>query len=58
MARYEFRLLDAEGKVSATKHHQCSSDEAAVQVGLTLMSGCRWVEIWLGPRAVARFVCH
>ena len=41
MARHEFRLLDAEGEVSATKHYQRSSDEAAIQGGLTLISGCR-----------------
>lgn len=58
MRQYEFRLLDADGKVSVTRHHACETDEAAVEAGLKLMSGYRWVEIWTGPRAVARFSCH
>jgi len=58
MKQYEFRLLDTEGKVSTTKHHVCQTDEEAVEMGLKLMSGYRWVEIWAGPRAVARFLCH
>ncbi len=58
MARYEFRLLNDEGKVSAVKHQECASDDEAVQAGFKMMSGYRWVEIWLGPRTIARFACH
>lgn len=58
MRQYEFRLLDADGKVSATKNLTCETDVAAVEAGLKMMPGYRWVEIWAGPRAVARFVCH
>lgn len=58
MANFEFRLMDAEGKVSATKYHDCASDAEAVELSFKMMSGYRWIEIWVGSKAVARFVCH
>jgi len=57
MKQYEFRLLDASGKVSATRTHACMSDEAAVEMAVQMKAGYRWVEIWVGPRAIARFSC-
>ena len=58
MKQYEFRLLNAEGKPDATLRRECQSDEAAVDLGRTLMTGYHWVEIWLGPRVIARFPSH
>jgi len=56
--QYEFRLINADGKTNATLKRECETVEAAISLGRTLMAGYQWVEIWLGPRVVARFPSH
>ena len=53
----EGRYENAIG-VSADRHHQRPSDNAAIQAGPRLISGCRWVEALVGPGASTRFVCR
>lgn len=55
MREYEFRLLDASGKLSRTEKHVCDTVAMAVEVGTRLVSGHRWVEVWAGSQAVMRF---
>lgn len=54
MEEYEFRLLDASGKLSKTEKRVCDTIATAVEVGLKLVSGHRWVEIWARSQAIAR----
>ena len=54
MTRYEFRLLDDAGKVSATQKHECKTVEEAVNLARNLVPGYKWVEIWLGGQPLAR----
>ncbi len=58
MKQYEFRLMNADGKANASLRRECETDEAAIDLGRTLMAGHQWVEIWLGSRVVARFPSH
>ena len=55
MKQYEFRLLNADDKAGSTLRRECETDEAAISLGRALMAGHHWVEIWQGPRMVARF---
>ena len=55
MREYEFRLLDASGKLSRTERHICDTVEMAVEVGTRLVSGHQWVEVWADSQAVMRF---
>lgn len=54
MGEYEFRLLDASGKLSKTEKRLCDTVAMAVEVGVKLVSGHKWVEIWAGSQAIAR----
>lgn len=58
MARYEFRLLNGDGKATAITYRECASEDEAVQEGLRMMAGHRFVEIWVGSKSIARFPCH
>ncbi len=58
MKQYEFRLLGADGKANATLRRDCATDEAAISMARTLMSGYSWVEVWLGSHVLARFPSH
>ena len=54
MALYEFRLLDADGKLSATKMHECATIHEAINVGLTFATQFHFVEIWSDGQAIGR----
>ena len=54
MARYEFRLLDAAGKVIATKELNCATLEEAISIGTTFSAEYRFVEIWSGGKVIGR----
>ena len=54
MAVYEFRLLDADGKVISTTVRTCATVEAAIKTGTTLPVSCRFVEIWSDGKVIGR----
>ncbi len=54
MALYEFRLLDADGKLTATKQCECATVQEAIGVGTTFSASYRFVEIWLDGRVIGR----
>ncbi len=54
MALYEFRLLDADGKVIVTRQCECATMHEAISVGTTFSASYRFVEIWLDGRVIGR----
>lgn len=54
MALYEFRLLDADGKVTATRLHECATVEEAISLSTTFSASYRFVEIWLNGQVIGR----
>ena len=58
MRQYEFRLLNVDGKTDASIKRDCEAVEAVISLARTLMKKHRYVEIWLGPRAIAQFPNH
>ncbi|MGI4944622.1 MAG: hypothetical protein ACRYHQ_29375 [Janthinobacterium lividum] len=54
MALYEFRLLDAGGKVIATTERTCATVQDAIRIGTTLPVSCRFVEIWSDGKVIGR----
>lgn len=54
MALYEFRLLDADGKVTTTKRYECATIHEAIGIGTTLPIAYRFVEIWSDGKVVGR----
>jgi hypothetical protein len=54
MALYEFRLLDADSKVTATKKCNCATVEEAVNMSTTFPAPYRFVEIWLNGHVIGR----
>ena len=54
MALYEFRLLDAGGKVIGTREAKCATVEEAIKIGMTLPISCRFVEIWSDGKVIGR----
>ena len=54
MALYEFRLLDAGGKLSKTKMHECPTIQEAINVGLTFAAQFDFVEIWFDGTVIGR----
>lgn len=54
MVLYEFRLLDADGKVTATKERNCETMQEAISVGTTFSASYRFVEIWVGGKVIGR----
>ena len=52
MAVYEFRLLDADGKVIATREAKCAKLEEAI--GMTFSATYSFVEIWSDGKVIGR----
>lgn len=55
MDRYEIRLLDESGRVSAVYEHECATLEEAINVGRRLITGQTWVEVWFEAQVLAKF---
>ncbi len=54
MALYEFRLLDAGGKVIATRESNCATVQEAFGIGTTFSIEYRFVEIWFNGKVIGR----
>jgi len=54
MTLYEFRLLDADGKVTATRQCKCATVQEAISLGTTFSASYRFVEIWLDGQVIGR----
>ena len=54
MVLYEFRLLDADGKLTATKQCKCMTMEEAISMGTTFSASYRFVEIWFDGKVIGR----
>jgi hypothetical protein len=54
MAFYEFRLLDADGKVTAIRQCKCTTVQEAISLGTTLSASYCFVEIWLNGQVIGR----
>ena len=54
MTLYQFRLLDTDSKLIATKECRCATMEEAVGMSTTFSASYRFVEIWLDGRAIGR----
>ena len=54
MAFYEFRLLDADGKINAIRQRKCATIQEAISLGTTLSVSYRFVEIWLRGQVIGR----
>jgi hypothetical protein len=54
MALYEFRLLDADGKITTTKRYECATMHEAISVGTTFPTPYCFVEIWSDGRVIGR----
>jgi len=54
MAVYEFRLLDADGKVIATRECKCATVQEAISLGTTFPASYRFVEIWSDGQVIGR----
>ncbi len=54
MVLYEFRLLDAGGKVIATRESNCATVQEAIGIGTTFSIDYRFVEIWIGGKVIGR----
>jgi hypothetical protein len=54
MTLYEFRLLDAGGKVIGTKELKCATLQEAIGVSTTFSVTYRFVEIWSDGKVIGR----
>ena len=54
MALYEFRLLDAGGKVIATREAKCATLPEAIGIGTAFSIEYRFVEIWSDGKVIGR----
>ena len=54
MALYEFRLLDADGKITATRLCECATVQEAISLSTTFSVSYRFVEIWLNGQVMGR----
>ncbi len=54
MALYEFRLLDADGKVIAARECKCATLQEAIGIGTTFSAAYRFVEIWSDGKVIGR----
>ena len=55
MALYEFRLLDADSKVTATKERNCETVQEAISISTTFPASYRFVEIWSSGKVIGRW---
>ena len=54
MALYEFRLLDADGKLAGTRECKYATVQEAISVSTTLPVSYRFVEIWSDGKVIGR----
>ena len=54
MKQYEFRLLDAAGKVTATTERTCATVQDAISISTTFSVDYRFVEILADGQVIAR----
>ncbi len=54
MALYEFRLLDAGGKLTGTRECNYATMQEAISISVTLPIPYRFVEIWSGGKVIGR----
>ena len=54
MALYEFRLLDAGGKLIGTREAKCATLPEAIGIGTTFPIDYRFVEIWSDGKVIGR----
>lgn len=54
MALYEFRLLDAGGKLIGTRETKCATLQEAIGIGTTFSIEYRFVEIWSDGKVIGR----
>lgn len=54
MADYRLYLLNQKMKIFQSREITCDTDADAVSVAYGLQAECQAVEIWTGPRMVAR----
>lgn len=54
MALYKFQLLDADGKIIATKERNCETMNEAISVGTMFAVSYRFVEIWSDGKVIGR----
>lgn len=54
MALYEFRLLDAGGRQTATRMFECATIQKAIGVSMKFSDSYQFVEVWLEGKAVMR----
>lgn len=54
MALYEFRLLDAGGKLIGTRERNCETVQEAISICMTFPISYRFVEIWADGKAIGR----
>ena len=58
MGLYEFRLLDAAGKVNTIQQRECQTLEQAISVGITFMAEYHFVEVWFEAKPIIRMPRH
>ena len=56
MALYQFRLTDADGKITATRQCECATVQEAIVVGTTFPASYLFVEIWLDGQVIGRIL--
>ena len=54
MILYEFRLLNADGKLVATKECKCATLQEAISISTTFSVAYHFVEIWSDGKVVGR----
>lgn len=54
MTLYQFRLLDADSKLIATRECKCATLQEAISVSTTFSAAYRFVEIWSDGKVIGR----
>ena len=54
MALYEFRLLDAGGKLTGTRECNYATVQEAIKISMTFPVSYRFVEIWSDGQVIGR----
>ena len=54
MVLYEFRLLNAGGKLIGTREAKCSTLQEAINIGTAFSIEYRFVEIWSYGKVIGR----
>ncbi len=56
MTLYEFRLLEADSRLIATRECKCATVHEATSLGTTFSASYRFVEIWLDGQVIGRML--